>query len=166
MYGILALCTIVVYDMLNQFDAEAITSLTILTTPIISLVILREPLRVWKLICLPLLIASIVAIVKPPLIFHSIHPEDTINIVKEDGNLTIGMLAGVVGVALVGGLGNVAIAVTESAVHNGILIFYGGFASLLVGILASRADSSQRILTPNVINIPVIDWVLMISHGN
>ena len=38
------------------------------------------------------------------------------------------MLAGIVGVTLIGGLSNVSIAVTGTFVQNGILIFYGGFA--------------------------------------
>ena len=41
LYGIQALCAIVVFDMLNQLDAEAMTSLILLTTPILSLLILR-----------------------------------------------------------------------------------------------------------------------------
>ena len=44
------------------------------------------------------------------------------------GNVTVGMLAGIVGVTLIGGLSNVSIAVTGTFVQNGILIFYGGFA--------------------------------------
>ena len=44
------------------------------------------------------------------------------------GNVTVGMLAGIVGVTLIGGLSNVSIAVTGPFVYNGILIFYGGFA--------------------------------------
>ena len=75
------------------------------------------------------------------------------------------MLAGIVGVTLIGGLSNVSIAVTGPFVHNGILIFYGGFASFLVGVLASRADSTQKILTPDIVNIPFIDWMLMVSYA-
>ena len=75
------------------------------------------------------------------------------------------MLAGIVGVTLIGGLSNVSIAVTGPFVHNGILIFYGGFASFLVGVLASRADSTQKILTPDIVKIPFIDWMLMISYS-
>ena len=75
------------------------------------------------------------------------------------------MLAGIVGVTLIGGLSNVSIAVTGPFVHNGILIFYGGFASFLVGVLASRADSTQKILTPDIVKIPFIDWMLMVSYA-
>ena len=75
------------------------------------------------------------------------------------------MLAGIVGVTLIGGLSNVSIAVTGPFVHNGILIFYGGFASFLVGVLASRADSTQKILTPDIVQIPFINWMLMISYS-
>ena len=162
LYGILALCSVVVYDMLNQFDAETLTCFTILTTPIMSLLITREPMKIWKLFFIPLLLASIIVIVRPPLIFNYEHPEDNF---QEDGNFTIGMLSGIVGVALVGGVANTAIAVTSSSVFNGILIFYGGFASFLVTVLASKADSSQRILTPKILEIPFIDWMLMTSHG-
>lgn len=75
------------------------------------------------------------------------------------------MLSGIVGVAIIGGLANTAIAATGSTVNNGILIFYSGFTTCLVGVLASRADAGQRILTPNIVSIPFIDWMLMISHS-
>ena len=39
------------------------------------------------------------------------------------------------------------------------------FFSFLIGVLASRADHTQRILTPDIINIPFIDWIIMNSHG-
>ena len=74
-------------------------------------------------------------------------------------------MAGVVGVAIIGGLANTAIAATGKSVSNGTLIFYAGFASFLIGVLASRADHTQRILTPDIINIPFIDWIIMNSHG-
>ena len=41
LYGILALCTIFVFDLLNQFDAETLISFTIITTPIWSLFVLK-----------------------------------------------------------------------------------------------------------------------------
>ena len=74
-------------------------------------------------------------------------------------------MAGVVGVAIIGGLANTAIAATGKSVSNGTLIFYAGFASFLIGVLASRADHTQRILTPDIVNIPFIDWIIMNSHG-
>jgi len=166
LYGIMALSSIVVYDMLNQFDAESLTSFTILSTPLMCLIILKEPLRIWKFMLIPLILMGIIVITKPPVLFRLIFPTTaTLNHEEENGNFTIGMLAGIVGVAMVGGVANAAVAATGSVVYNGTLIFYGGFASFLVGMLASRADSTQRILTPDVINIPFIDWMLMISHA-
>ena len=41
LYGILALSTIFVFDLLNQFDAETLISFTIVTTPIWSLFVLK-----------------------------------------------------------------------------------------------------------------------------
>ena len=41
LYGIEALCQIVIYDDLNQFDAEALSALLIISTPIMSLVIYK-----------------------------------------------------------------------------------------------------------------------------
>ena len=41
LYGIEALCQIVIYDDLNQFDAEALSSLLIISTPIMSLLIYK-----------------------------------------------------------------------------------------------------------------------------
>ena len=74
LYGIMALCSLVVFDMLNQLDAEALISFTILTTPIMSLVVLKEPVRFWKILFVPIMFASIVVIAKPPTFFNIIDP--------------------------------------------------------------------------------------------
>eukprot|EP00093_Oithona_nana_P007890 07890.XXX_346272_342114_1 [CDS] Oithona nana genome sequencing. len=163
LYGIEALCQIVIYDDLNQFDAEALSALLIISTPIMSLVIYKEPLKIWKLLFIPLMLLSLAVIIRPPIIFSSQLTPDSDPV--RYGNVTVGMLAGIVGVTLIGGLSNVSIAVTGPFVHNGILIFYGGFASFLVGVLASRADSTQKILTPDIVQIPFINWMLMISYS-
>ena len=48
--------------------------------------------------------------------------------IQEDEKFTTGVMAGVVGVAIIGGLANTAIAATGKSVSNGTLIFYAGFA--------------------------------------
>jgi len=172
LYGILALCTIFVFDLLDQFDAETLISFTIVTTPIWSLFVLKEPVRIWKLLFVPVMFASIVVIAKPPAFWNIIDPPPTphpkphlLTYIQEDEKFTTGVMAGVVGVAIIGGLANTAIAATGKSVSNGTLIFYAGFASFLIGVLASRADHTQRILTPDIINIPFIDWIIMNSHA-
>ena len=50
------------------------------------------------------------------------------NYAPDDGNFTTGLMAGIVGVAIIGGLANTAIAATGKFVYNGTMIFYAGFA--------------------------------------
>jgi len=141
LFGIQSLCGIEVFNMLHFTDAEAAITLISVTTPILSCVILREPIRVWKLVFVPLLVVSISAIIKPPLVFQHLIS------IRDDGNestMTIGLLAGVLGVAIFGGLACVAIYATGPNVNNGLLIFYSGFAAFLIGVLASKGDSEQK----------------------
>ena len=70
--------------------------------------------------------------------------------------MTIGLLAGVLGVAIFGGLACVAIYATGPNVNNGLLIFYSGFAAFLIGVLASKGDSEQKVLSPFITSIPFI----------
>ncbi len=51
-----------------------------------------------------------------------------------DNRITIGMLAGVLGVAILGGLANVAVSATSQSIGNGLLIFYGGFARFALNV--------------------------------
>ena len=51
-----------------------------------------------------------------------------VNYAPDDGNFTTGLMAGIVGVAIIGGLANTAIAATGKFVYNGTMIFYAGFA--------------------------------------
>ena len=46
-----------------------------------------------------------------------------------------------------------------------LLIFYSGFATFLVGVLASKVDHNQKVLSPEIIQVPFINWILMISFG-
>ena len=89
LYGIMALSSIVVYDMLNQFDAESLTSFTILSTPLMCLIILKEPLRIWKFMLIPLILMAIIVITKPPVLFRLIFPATaTLNHEEENGIYT------------------------------------------------------------------------------
>lgn len=104
----------------------------------------REPLKMWKLLFIPLIMASMIVVVKPPMIFGLFSkdpniPKGTIFeclnywnklifIIKLSELSTIGMLAGILGVSILGGLANIAISATGSSVSNGLLIFYSGFA--------------------------------------
>ena len=144
----------------------------------------------WKLIFVPLLVVSISAIIKPPLVFqHLISIRDDgneskcicyvyergfqgsiqleiilcecdMNVINMFfhflGTMTIGLLAGVLGVAIFGGLACVAIYATGPNVNNGLLIFYSGFAAFLIGVLASKGDSEQKVLSPLITSIPFI----------
>ena len=120
-------------------------------------------------------------LIKPPMIF------DLIDHVKYKGKIniiflkflnilkifyfyfaelsTLGLVAAILGVAILGSLACVAVFVTGPHVKNGLLIFYSGFASFLVGVLASREDGSQRVLSPDIVFIPFINWILMSSFG-
>lgn len=69
--GIMFLCSIEVFDMLNIFDAEFVTCCLLVTTPILSLIILKEPLRLWKLTFVPVIILAMLVIIRPPLIFNN-----------------------------------------------------------------------------------------------
>ena len=60
-------------------------------------------------------------------IFNNFQPH-LLTYIQEDEKFTTGVMAGVVGVAIIGGLANTAIAATGKSVSNGTLIFYAGFA--------------------------------------
>ena len=81
------------------------------------------------------------------------------------GLSTIGLIAAILGVAILGSLACVAVFVTGPHVKNGLLIFYSGFASFLVAVLASREDHNQKVLSPDIMYIPFIYWILMSSFG-
>ena len=80
------------------------------------------------------------------------------------GTMTIGLLAGVLGVAIFGGLACVAIYATGPNVNNGLLIFYSGFAAFLIGVLASKGDSEQKVLSPLITSIPFIGRNFFLHH--
>ena len=60
-------------------------------------------------------------------IYYDFQPH-LLTYIQEDEKFTTGVMAGVVGVAIIGGLANTAIAATGKSVSNGTLIFYAGFA--------------------------------------
>ena len=59
-------------------------------------------------------------------IFFFLKPH--LSYIPDDRTFTTGIMAGVVGVVIIGGVANTAIAATGKYVQNGTLIFYAGFA--------------------------------------
>jgi len=72
LFAISNICGIVVYSWLDPNDAEALISLMCLATPIFSVIIFRETIKLWKIIFIPLLIISMATLIKPPMIFNYI----------------------------------------------------------------------------------------------
>ena len=89
-----------------------------------------------------LLLAGLVVVEQPPMIvsmFEHVNndqdgPDDK-GYDPDDPKRTIGMLAGVLGVTILGGLANVAISATGHQIGNGLLIFYGGFARFSLNLI-------------------------------
>ena len=38
--------------------------------------------------------------------------------------------------------------------------------SFFIGLMAAKGDQTQRIFSPDIVNIPFIDWVIMVSQGS
>ncbi len=62
------------------------------------------------------------------------------------------------GVALFGGLANVAVAVCGRGIDSSVLVFYCGLICIPVGLVASSFDPNQRIISRLIVNIPPQEW--------
>lgn len=167
--AVAAVAAVYAFTVLVSADAHFMSTLIIFAVLFWSLVIIREPIRLWKLGFTCLLMAAVIVIVRPPMIFDKFNPHH--NHAHDDHQhplsptITMGWIATVVGVAVCGGLSVVCIEGAGVGVANGVLMFYGGWGGVLVSVLASRCDPDQKIISNLITVIPIIDWILMASNG-
>ena len=172
--GIMTIATFISLGLIPIGDALTLIFSAPVFTCVFSKIFLGHRLMAWKVTFVVGLMAGVILVIQPPLLF----PEPELNegndddeepalsedpdtgFVVHDASYYIGALVAL-SCAIFGGLNSVCVGGPLKEIRSVILVFYVGFASLVIAFLASIFDHKQRILSSSIAEITGDEWGLL-----
>jgi len=159
-------------------DALTLVFTEPLWTILLSKVILKIRIGVWKTLFGLVLVSGVILCVQPPFLFPNddepLNNNNNANAsATSDSNGTSGdkldtdnyfLGAGLaIGAAVTGSLANILIAKCE-VVTSSVLVFYSGMGGVIVALLCSIFDPNNKIVF-SISDISLDDWLILVALG-
>ena len=171
--GIMVIFSFACMTMMPVGDALTIVFAAPISTMIVAAIFLGHPLRLFKISLGLLLLIGTVLVVQPPFLFpHSddIDPDDPSHVMillrtvidKPYDDLYYIGVALAFGCALADGFLNISIHFCAE-INSNVLMWWSGVGGFVLSLLAFTFDTNARMLGPDIVEIPLANWLAYTS---